>query len=365
MENKSKIDLVLVAKRIWIERVTLIKIVVLFFILGIFFALISPRVYTAKSIFIPQSSQGAKSSGSIGGLASLAGIDLGSMDGANDVPPTLYPQFLSSSDFKKKLLQVLVTIPGTSSKVSYQEFYEKYYSPGLLELIIKYTLGLPREILTLVQKKPELVSSEDQGDTLTFFQMTFEEFEHFKRLDGQLSVVNKDKEGVIELSFSMQDPLMAAELAQASESLLQEAVINYKIQNAKEQLEFTEARFKEKKVEFENVQAKLANFKDRNQNVISASLLNQQQKLEAEYDFSFSIYTELAKQLEQAKLQVAKDTPVFSIIQPVTIPVQKSSPNRPLILVIFLVIGIVLSLSILVGKEIILSMKKDWVELES
>jgi uncharacterized protein involved in exopolysaccharide biosynthesis len=161
----------------------------------------------------------------------------------------------------------------------------------------------------------------------------------------------------------MQDPLMAAELAQASETLLQEAVINYKIQNAQEQLEFTDARFKEKKKEFEDIQSKLAYFKDRNQNVISAALLNQQQKLEAEYDFAFSIYTELAKQLEQAKLQVAKDTPVFSVIQRVTIPVQKSSPNRPLIIFIFIGIGLLVSLGVFVAKEILLSVRKDWSEL--
>jgi uncharacterized protein involved in exopolysaccharide biosynthesis len=362
MEDKSKIDLVLIARKIWVKRLIFIKSISLFFAFGVFIAVISPRVYTARSIFIPQSSQGSKTSGSIGGLASLAGISLGNMEGANEVPPTLYPQFLSSTDFKKKLLQVSVTLPGTTNKVTYKDFYEDHYTPGLLELVIKYSLGLPREVLKLVQKKPELISVED-GEGEGFFQMTFEEFEHFKRLDGQLSVVNKDKEGVIELSFSMQDPLMAAELAQASETLLQEAVINYKIQNAQEQLEFTEARFKEKKQEFEDIQSKLAYFKDRNQNVISAALLNQQQKLEAEYDFAFSIYTELAKQLEQAKLQVAKDTPVFSVIQRVTIPVQKSSPNRPLIILIFIGLGLIVSLGVFVGKEILVSVRKDWSEL--
>ncbi len=362
MQNKAKIDLVLVAKRIYLERRLFIKVFLLSVVFGIFYAIISPRIYTARSIFIPQTSQSGKNSGSIGGLASLAGINLGSIEGTNEVLPSLYPQFLSSTELKKKLLQVQITLPGTSKKVTYREYYENHYSPGLLELLIKYTLGLPREVLKLVQKKPELISFEE-GKEEGFFQMTFEEYEHFRRLDGQLSVVNKDKEGVIELSFSMQDPLMAAELAKASETMLQEAVINYKIQNAKEQLEFTEERFNEKKIEFDNIQSRLSSFKDRNQNIISAAVLSQQEKLEAEYDFAFSIYTELAKQLEQAKLQVAKDTPVFSIIQEVTIPVQKSSPNRPMIVIVFAIIGIGLFFGIVLVKEIWSNLKEDWSEV--
>ncbi|MDX5478876.1 MAG: hypothetical protein LPJ98_10505 [Cyclobacteriaceae bacterium] len=146
--------------------------------------------------------------------------------------------------------------------------------------------------------------------------------------------------------------------------MLQEEIISYKIQNANEQLKFTEERFSEKKAEFELVQSKLASFKDRNQNIISASLLNQQDKLEAEYNFSFSIYTELAKQLEQAKLQVSKDTPVFSVIQKVSIPIQKSSPNRPLILVGFCLTGVVVSLLYLSGIWILRHIKEDWQNIE-
>jgi LPS O-antigen subunit length determinant protein (WzzB/FepE family) len=364
MENKPKIDLVLVAKSLWRKRVSLIKVISIFLFFGLFIALISPRIYSARSVFIPQSGQTSKASGSLDGLASLAGINLGNMEGSNDVHPMLYPQFLSSTDFRKQLIQTQITIPGTQNKVSYQEFYEKHYNPGIFETLTKYSVGLPGELIKLIQKKPQLVSA-GEGEEVKFLQLTFEEFEHFKRLDGQLSVVSKEKEGVVELVFSMKDPLMAAEMAQSAETLLQKEVISFKVQNAKEQLKFTEERFKEKKEEFEQIQSRLAYFRDRNQNVISAALLNQQQKLEAEYDFAFGIYTELAKQLEQAKLQVAKDTPVFSVIQQVTLPIQKSSPNRPMIVLAYLGIGIIISLGFFLGKEILVNLKKDWAVLRA
>lgn len=87
---------------------------------------------------------------------------------------------------------------------------------------------------------------------------------------------------------------------------------------------------------------------------------NELQRLEAEYNFAFNIYTELAKQLEQAKLQVSKDTPVFSIIEPVTVPAEKSAPKRPLILIIFTFIGLVVALGIVFGTSTLRGLREEW-----
>jgi uncharacterized protein involved in exopolysaccharide biosynthesis len=158
----------------------------------------------------------------------------------------------------------------------------------------------------------------------------------------------------------MPEPLMAAQMAKYAEELLQKEVIEYKIQNAKEQLKYTEARFEEKRIEFEKIQNKLANFRDRNQNLSSAMVLNQLEKLEAEYNFAFNVYSELAKQLEQSKLQVSQNTPVFSVIQPVAIPIEKSAPKRPLIVLVFAILGMIASLGYVFGKQYFESVKIEW-----
>ena len=364
VDKDKKINLIYLAKNIWKERRKFLLISGVFVAIGFFVAVTSPRLYTAKSVFIPQTSESGKTGGSLGGLASLAGINLNDLGASSEISPALYPQFISSLKFKKKLANTKVTIPGGNEAISYSDYYLKVYEPGILELVSKYTLGLPTEIIKALRSIPPVIEGLGEGEEEQFVQISYEEFELFNRIDQQLSVVRMEKEGVVQLTFVMPDPLMAAQMAQAAETLLQEEIISYKIQNANEQLKFTEERFSEKKAEFELVQSKLANFKDRNQNIISASLLNQQDKLEAEYNFSFSIYTELAKQLEQAKLQVSKDTPVFSVIQKVSIPIQKSSPNRPLILVGFCLAGVVVSLLYLSGIWILRHIKEDWQNIE-
>jgi len=45
------------------------------------------------------------------------------------------------------------------------------------------------------------------------------------------------------------------------------------------------------------------------------------------------IYTEIAKQKEQAKIAVTETTPILTIIEPVKIPTVNSGPNRAMTLI--------------------------------
>jgi uncharacterized protein involved in exopolysaccharide biosynthesis len=83
-------------------------------------------------------------------------------------------------------------------------------------------------------------------------------------------------------------------------------------------------------------------------------------QLQADYDLAFSVYSELAKQLETQQLQVKKDTPLFTVLKPVTIPNEKSAPKRALILVVYLFLGFVLSLGVVLGKKYWKHFQKEW-----
>jgi uncharacterized protein involved in exopolysaccharide biosynthesis len=356
--QEDEINLLELAKTIWNQKKIILKIILGFVFLGIFIAFASPNEYTASSTFIPQTSESGKSGGSLSGLASLAGINLGGMAGGSEIPPSLYPKIVSSVHFKKALLQASFEVEGESKPVTYQQYYEGIHSPGLLTLLKKYTLGLPGLILGSL--KSDQASNTSSNTETHLISISEEEDLHFKRIETQLSVTPNEKEGFVSLSFVMPDAKMAAEMAQYAENLLQKEIIQYKIQNAKEQLKFTEERYSEKKKEFEQAHARLANFRDRNQSIVSAAVMNQLQKLESEYNFAFTIYTEIAKQLEQAKLQVSKDTPVLSIIEPVTIPTEKSAPKRPLILVIFTILGVIMGIGYVFGKEFFKGIKAEW-----
>ncbi|WP_200980079.1 GNVR domain-containing protein [Echinicola sp. 20G] len=354
----DEIDLLALAKTVWNQRKLVLRIVGLFVTLGFLVAIFSPKEFTASGTYLPQTSNGGKPGGSLGGIASLAGINLGTVNGGSEIPPTLYPKIVSSIPFKKKMLNAPLKFLEIDEEVTYRKYYEEYHSPGVLGYVKKYTVGLPGLLIKALKGEVEEKQAEyNEGGVMI---VSLEEMEHFRRLGSQLVVSFNEKEGFVQLSVTMPEAKASAQMAKYAEVLLHQEVIDFKVKNAQEQLKFTEASFKNKKKEFESIQNRLARYRDRNQNISSSVALNQLEKLESEYNLAFSVYTEMAKQLEQAKLQVSKDTPVFSVIDPITIPAEKSAPKRPLILFIFIVIGLMIALGVVFGREYLDGVREEW-----
>ena len=73
------------------------------------------------------------------------------------------------------------------------------------------------------------------------------------------------------------------------------------------------------------------------------------ERIQARYNVANAVYTDMAKQLEQAKLQVKRDTPVLAVIQPVTVPM-KPSNSRAKTLVVWTFLGFVLACGWVLAK---------------
>lgn len=67
--------------------------------------------------------------------------------------------------------------------------------------------------------------------------------------------------------------------------------------------------------------------------------------MQAEFDLVNTVYSELAKQKEQAAIQLSKDTPTFSILSPVSVPKEKTGPKKSLYFLGFFSIGLIIASS--------------------
>ena len=83
----------------------------------------------------------------------------------------------------------------------------------------------------------------------------------------------------------------------------------------------------------------MAQFRDANRNFASAVARTTEERLSNEYSVVLGVYSELAKQREQANIQVKEDTPIFAVVEPVTVPTERSKPKRALICVAFTFLG--------------------------
>jgi len=355
MQNlqEDEIDLVALLKNLWLGRVLIIKTMLCFMLIGIIVALAAPIVYTSSSTFIPQSNKTGSSSG-LSGVASLVGINLGGVSSGAEIPPSIYPKILESSSFKRELLNLDLEEPGFNSLTTLSELLENKKTIDYIGVVKKYTILLPFTILNAIRGD----NKKDFKNTSEIF-VSIEEEKLFKALDKIISLSVNSKEGFVMISANMNDPLMAALVARGAQEILQKKVIDYKIKSGSEILAFNQAQLALKKSEFDSLQNKLALFNDSNLNIIDSRFNNRKLGLQSEFAIVNAVYQELAKQVEQAKLQVSKDTPIFSVINPVTVPNQRSAPKRKLIVFTYLFVGLILSSFYVLAKEPVLKLIKQ------
>jgi len=356
LNKDEEIDLIEVAKSIWKSRFFIIKVSSLFFVLGVFISLVSPVLYTSSTTFIPQTSQSTGSSG-LSGVASLVGIDLGGIGSSTEIPPSIYPQIVNSVPYKRELLEINIDFPERNETISLKDYLNpENGSRDFLSVLKKYTIMLPLTILNLFKTKKvnDKVNSFGSG-----IFISEKEEEIFEALDDILSISVNTKEGFVNLSSELGNAYASAVVTKAAEQILQNRVVEFKIKSAKEVLNFNLTQLRLKKIEFDSLQNKLALFKDSNLNIIDSRFQNSLIKLESEFAIVNAVYQELSKQVEQSKLQVSKDTPIFSVIKPASVPNLRSSPKRTQMVLLFTFVGLVLSCLIVLIKKPVLSLIKD------
>jgi uncharacterized protein involved in exopolysaccharide biosynthesis len=346
-QNSDEIDLKDLIIPIWKSRKQILTTAIIFAIIGAIIGFLTPATYTASSTFLPQTSQvGGGLSGSLGGLASLAGINLSTgAGGGGEIPPSMYATVLASEPFRKRILDAKIGVNGDS--VSYRDYLENQ-SKSILSLVGEYTIGLPGKVFSSF-KSSEEGANEPGGNGLIV--LSDKEFDLQKSLAKKVSIANDKKEGVVSLTVVEEDPLVAAQIAQVTESVLQDWIIDHKIKNAKAQYDFIEKQFEAKQKEFFSIQEQLANYTDRNQNVLAATYLTRLDRLQAEFDLVNTVYSELAKQKEQAAIQLSKDTPTFSVLDPVKVPKEKTGPKKSIYILGAFFIGFIFSAGWSLGRK--------------
>jgi uncharacterized protein involved in exopolysaccharide biosynthesis len=340
-QNSDEIDLRDIILPIWKARKQILTTAIVFAIFGGIIGFLTPATYTASSTFLPQTSQsGGGLSGSLGGLASLAGINLSAGAGVGgEIPPSMYATVLASEPFRKRILDAKIVVKGDS--ISYRE-YLKNQPKTVLGTISEYTIGLPGKVIGAMSSK-EVNSPNLAIEGLR--PLSDEEYKLQNTVSGIVSIANDKKEGIVSLTVVEGDPLVAAQVAQVTEQILQDWIIEYKVKNAKSQYDFIEKQFEAKQKEFFSIQEQLANYTDRNQNVLAASYLTRLDRLQAEFDLVNTVYSELAKQKEQAAIQLSKDTPTFSVLDPVRVPKEKTGPNKSIYVLGSFFMGLIVSAS--------------------
>ena len=350
-QEEEGIDIIGLIRQLWDGKKTIIICTAVFIVLGLVMALTMKRTYSVSSTMVPQ--MNSRSNSSLSSLASLAGIDMGMANAGSDLSPVIYPQIVSSVPFRLELMNTPLHYEKVDTMVSMFTYAQEYNKPGLGSYILKYTVGLPGTLLGLLRKEkedPVFVDAAGLGESGPRpLKVSKDEEIMLKALSRDVSLSVDKKEGYLTLHVTGSEPLQTAELALKTQQMLQEEVTRFRTEKAQEQLDYVQARYNEIKAETESLQAQLATVRDRSQDMTTTRARIEQERLQTKYNVSSAIYSEMAKQLEQAKMQVKRDTPTLTVIQPVTVPRQPSN-SRAKTLIVWTFLGFILGCGIVLAR---------------
>ena len=340
-------------KKVWTEKKLVLKVVCVSFVIGCIVALLSPVIYESETTFVPQTSdQNSSTNKGYPQLASLAGINLNaestsSLD--NYISPLLYSKIIESDEFSLTLVNEELNFLN-GDRLTIKDYLlldsNNFIIIGnILEFIKKYSIGLFTR-----DKENEIIKEEFLKD---YNFISADDYSIIKTFKNKFSIEINKKEGYIKVLANDKNAFISSQIVKLVTKNLQSRIISLRTNKIKEQLDYSKGQYLQKKDEFETLQKTLAEFRDSNKNISTAVFLSELQKLEAEYQLQQNILISLASEYNSNKIKLNKDTPIFSVLDEVSVPNQRSKPKRKQIVLIFMVLSIILSIGYVSTKELL------------
>lgn len=336
--DEQEIDWMGIIRQLIAIRKTLYKAAGVGLIIGIIIAFSIPKQYTVSVTLSPEVSSG-KSSGS--GLASMAASFLGTSIGADSpdaLNATLAPDIIASTPFLLELLKSRIVSYDGKIDTTLSAYLEMQSMPWW-----NYILKVPNiainSIKSILNKNEEATTKDSTNKG--FISLTKEENDKLKILRQQLTAEIDKKTNITIFTTTLQDPKIAAAIADSVVTKLQQYIIAYRTSKAKEDCKYLELLYKERQQEYYKAQQKYAHYVDANSNMVFQSTMAERERLQNDMNLAYQVYSQVAQQLQVARAKVQEEKPVFAIVEPAIVPLQPSGTSRKTILfaVIILTVG--------------------------
>lgn len=345
MNHKEDYDINLIdlGKKLWCNIFFIARCSIVGMIIGLVIAFSIPPQYTTSVLFTTTSNR--TTNGGMSALASLAGVNLSASQ--DDLfPPKLYSDVIYSTPFVKDLLNINVQDKDLGINTTLYSYLSEEQKSPWWNIILR----IPSTIFNHFNRK-STISKDADADSNPYF-ITIEDMAVMDKLTSSYNIELDKTTDVITLIVTSQSPKISAQLAHMITSKLQTYIIEQRTKKAKIDLENTERLFITSKEEYHEKQKDLASFVDKNKNISSAEYRTKQENLQNEVQLSYSIYTQMAQQVQISKIKVQDDTPVFVIIEPALEPISASHPKKKIILGGMLFLAIITSSFWILKKDL-------------
>ena len=354
-DEEIEIDLIGILRKIIGIRKTIYKAAGIGLVVGIIVAISIPKQYTVGVTLSPEMG-GSKGGGLSGLAASFLGSGVSMNEGTDALNASLSADIVSSTPFLLELstMKIPALKGGT---MTLNVYLDEESSPWW-----GYIIGVPGMVIGGVKS---LFTAEDK-DSITSVRVNQGAIELSKKESKKIELLKKKitasvdkKTSMTTVSVTLQNPKVAAVVADSVVRKLQEYIIDYRTSKAKEDCLYLDKLFKERQQEYYDAQKKYADYMDSHDNVILQSVRAEQERLQNDMSLAYQVYGQVANQLQVARAKVQEEKPVFAIVEPAVVPLNPSGTSRKVYVLafIFLSVCIVISWN-LFGEDILNKFKE-------
>lgn len=341
--NADVIDLRIVFSKILANKKLFYKVMPIVFVLSCIYIFSIPRYYTSDIKLAPEM-ENSMGGGTLGSIASSFGIDLRDMQTSDAITPLLYPDLMEDNKFVAELFDIKVVDEDGEINTTYYDYMDKKQRKAWWN----YPIGWGKKLFI-----PKDNKRGGNGE--------FDPYYLSKKQDGVVNAMRDNitlkvdkKTGVITISTTAQDPLIAKNLADSVRIKLQAYITNYRTSKARIDEKYYKNLVDEAKASYEKARQLYGSYADANMDVTLESFRAKQNDLENDMQLKYNTYTTLMTQYQAAKAKVQERTPAFTMLKGASVAIKPAGPKR-MIFVIGICILATIAISIYSIKDIFVS----------
>lgn len=354
-DEEIEIDLIGILRKIIGIRKTIYKAAGIGLVIGIIVAISIPKQYTVGVTLSPEMGN-TKGSGLSGLAASFLGSGMAINEGTDALNASLSADIVSSTPFLLELstMKIPVLEGGT---MTLNVYLDEESSPWW-----SYVIGLPGMVIggvksLFTEEESESVPSDKAN--LGTIELSKKESKKIESLKKKILASVDKKTSMTTVSVTLQNPKVAAVVADSVVRKLQEYIIDYRTSKAKEDCLYLERLFKERQQEYYDAQKKYADYMDSHDNIILQSVRAEQERLQNDMSLAYQVYSQVANQLQVARAKVQEEKPVFAVVEPAVIPLYPSGTSRKIYVLAFIFLSVCFVISWKLFGEDILNKFKE------
>lgn len=335
-DEEIKIDLMDILRKIIAIRKTIYKAAGIGLVIGIIIAISIPKKYTVEVTLSPEMGN-SKGSGLSGLAASFLGSEVTMGDGTDALNASLSADIVSSTPFLLELSTMKIPV-AKDENTTLNTYLDEEYLPWW-----NYVIGLPEMFIGGV--KSFFTEKDDEamafiGVNQGIIKLSKKESKKIETLKKMITAAVDKKTSMTSVAVTLQNPKVAAVVADSVVKKLQEYIIGYRTSKAKEDCLYLEKLFKERQQEYYAAQKKYANYIDSHDNIILQSVRAEQERLQNDMNLAYQVYSQVANQLQVARAKVQEEKPVFAVVEPAVIPLDPSGTSKKIYVLVFIFLSV-------------------------